>query len=284
MNKRSIRSLRWSRAASGGLLLLVAVSCASTTGDSFETPPELVPPAVDEPVTGQSEPVTSSGSEDGEASRDALSVVIEDEQTADETSTKSLVLAAQRERERRRQAPQPKIVITDDNLAEYATGELTVVVDSGDREEEETPTEVAADAGVGETADEEAYWRDRIRQARMNWSMTLQEIEHLEDRVAELRRRFYEEDDPFYRDTQIKPSWDQSLDRLEEARDAAEESRLRVQEILEEGRRAGALPGWLREGVELEPESVETSPAHLPEHEIREPETVEPREPDGGDG
>ena len=43
-----------------------------------------------------------------------------------------------------------------------------------------------------------------------------------------------------------------------------------LEAFLEEGRRAGALPGWLREGAEQEPETAETDVA-LPGEAIEPP-------------
>ena len=49
-----------------------------------------------------------------------------------------------------------------------------------------------------------------------------------------------------------------------------------VAAFLEEGRRAGALPGWLREGIELEPEPVLVEVDGIVEHEAEEPTIYEP--------
>ena len=58
---------------------------------------------------------------------------------------------------------------------------------------------------------------------------------------------------PFFRDNEIKPAWDRSLEELARARLLAEDSATRLDVFLDEGRMAGALPGWLREGREYEP-------------------------------
>ena len=74
------------------------------------------------------------------------------------------------------------------------------------------------------------------------------------------------------RDGQVKPDWDHALADLEEARYRAARGAEEVATFLEEGRRAGALPGWLREGAELEPEPVlETTDGTQPGNEPREP-------------
>ena len=106
----------------------------------------------------------------------------------------------------------------------------------------------------------------------MRWRDSVDRVEELEGEVAELRRRFYMEDDPFYRDSQIKPAWDRSLDQLTIAKDEVVAAKEDLDELLEEGRRQGALPGWLREGIEFEP-VIEVEEANEPR---TGPEPIEP--------
>ena len=57
---------------------------------------------------------------------------------------------------------------------------------------------------------------------------------------------------------------------MEATRNEVIATRKELDDFLEEGRRAGALPGWLREGGELEP---------VPEKPKTSPGTVDPEEP-----
>ncbi|MDH3745756.1 MAG: hypothetical protein OES47_11715, partial [Acidobacteriota bacterium] len=81
---------------------------------------------------------------------------------------------------------------------------------------------------------------------------------------------------------QIKPAWDRALDRLEGARELVAEASTQLDELIEEGRRAGALPGWLREGIDLEPDRDRERATGVEEHEVGEPEIYRP-EDDGED-
>jgi hypothetical protein len=81
------------------------------------------------------------------------------------------------------------------------------------------------------------------------------------------------------RDTQVKPEWDRVLERLEATRARVETRKRELSELLEEGRRAGALPGWLREGVEQEP-IVEEPEEEIVPHQSIEPPIVDPPEGD----
>jgi hypothetical protein len=260
----------------GALAIVLVWSACASSPQTLETPPGLEPPAETSPSQAEDQRAETAEST-AERADDDLTVVIDsgDEET---TPTQTLLEAAAAERERRRNTEPPAIVITNENLSDYATGELTVVSGGARRAPAEgSETEpVAGDADARDAVGAERYWRQRVLEVRSDWKQTLEEIDHLEGRVAELRRRFYAEDDPYYRDRQIKPSWDRALERLEEARDAAETFRARLDQVLEEGRRAGALPGWLREGIELQPErQIEGESERLEEHQPQEPTVVE---------
>jgi len=204
------------------------------------------------------------------------SLMMLDSQTGEPTETPTLVEAARAERERRQTSDQPAIVITNKNLAEFATGDLTI---------SDAPETVDVEAAAGaspaeiELAEDEAYWRRRAREIRIEWREAVESIPEAESRVAELRMAFYREDDGFYRDQEIKPAWDRALRDLDEARLEAVEKEKELELFLESGRQAGALPGWLREGIELEPVLEEKT-----QEELRTFEPVEPVVIDGDGG
>ncbi|MGH7336155.1 MAG: hypothetical protein ACREI7_01135, partial [Myxococcota bacterium] len=180
-------------------------------------------------------------------------IVIEPTEPLEAEPSQDLAAAARREKERRRDARQAIAVINQKNLASWAEGGvLTQTI------EPEVPSveESAAAEAVEKAAAEEAYWRRRGREIRERWREAEDGIGALEAKAASLRNRYYSTDDGYLRDSQVKPEWDKAIADLEEARYQASRGAAEVRAYLEEGRRAGALPGWLREGIELEPEPV----------------------------
>jgi hypothetical protein len=164
---------------------------------------------------------------------------------------KTLVEAAREERERRSHAGEPVAVITNKTLP-LSKGQLTYAQPTTKAATAASKGEKGKEKAAGEARDE-AYWRKRGIDIRQRWRAAADEISKLEQDIADWRRRFYSQDDPAVRDTQTKPEWDRSLDRLQHKKDEVEATRRELDAYLEEGRRAGALPGWLREGSELEP-------------------------------
>ena len=238
------------RVLAAGLMVL-ALGCAA--GPPPETPPEMTepPPVVSAPEAAPqtvTPAVPSPPAEEPVAipARDQHEVVIDAGGDAS-AGPQGLAAAAHAERRRRQDAGTPMITIDDKNLKQHATGSLTIASGAA-------PAETAADAD--ETAidpEDEERWRHRVRTLREQWALAVESIQELEERVASLRTRFYSADDPYVRDGQIKPAWDSAQDNLDAARERAREIETELQETMEEGHRAGALPGWLRDGMELEP-------------------------------
>ncbi len=155
--------------------------------------------------------------------------------------------ASIREKIRRRHTRPPVLVITDKNLSELAKGgKLTYAKDLGEGGFYSSAKKIKGDR--------ERYYRRRVVELRLAWREAVRKVKKLEEEIAYLRRRFYEEDDPYVRDRNIKPLWDSALDKLEAARKEAYNREMELKRFIEKARKEGALPGWLREGKHLEPE------------------------------
>jgi hypothetical protein len=189
----------------------------------------------------------------------------------DSNAPKTLVEAARAERERRAQVGTPAtIVITDKNIHQYAAkGQITVADPKEKKKSAAAPS--AEVASAEQLLRDEKYWRGHVLDIRLRWRAATDEIKRLEQRSTELRQRFYSENDSFVRDNQVKTEWDRVTDRLQKARAEAEAASQELAAFLEEGRRANALPGWLREGEEQEPAPVPVKKKGLPP-----PQSIDP--------
>jgi hypothetical protein len=94
---------------------------------------------------------------------------------------------------------------------------------------------------------DETYWRQTARAARGR-------VEELKIKIAELgaaatrmENDFYAWDDGQYRDRVIKPAWDKTKEELETARQDLIKAEQDLADLPDRARKAGALPGWLRE-------------------------------------
>lgn len=254
-------------------LVLLSLACGSAAADRRAGRQSLPPQAVAAPPSA-AEVESSPGPRDFPIepapvppARSSTTLLVIDPSEG-EVAAPTVVEAAARERERRRGASPPIAVIDQKNLAEYAAqAVLTVVTPVESSSALEGATPATGEASIATTPVDESYWRQRGREIRQRWRNTVDQIPALEAKVGELRTKFYATDDPFVRDGQVKPEWDRALGDLEEARFRSARGADEVLAFLEEGRKAGALPGWLREGSELEPKPiVETvDPLEAPE-------------------
>ena len=250
-----------------GALLLIPLSGATgcapvrppvTPGEAAEKPAAPTPPQPPPPAETPLPPPSPTPEAAPQPGTPAATDVVD---PGGDKGPVSLVQAARAERERRSHAGEPVAVITDKTLPLLPKGKLTYAA-PGKRK--------APARGEGDLARDEQYWRGRAVDIRTRWRKAADEVKDLEQSAAGWRRRFYAENDPYARDSQVKPEWDRVLDRLGKARSDVETAKKELQDFLEEGRVAGALPGWLREGAEVEP--VEAKKA-------KEPGTLESKEP-----
>lgn len=192
--------------------------------------------------------ITAAREKTGDAAPVVVDAGVEDSVAAPTT----LAEAARAERQRRAGAGKPIAVITDKTLPKYASkGQITIADTRKDKNKVKTPSPLIAAAEA--QARDEQHWRSQARQLRENWRQLSDEVKELERKSAELRQKFYGETDTFLRDTQVKPDWDRVLDRLRQGRLDIDTAKQDLSKFLEEGRAAGAQPGWLDEGSEEEP-------------------------------
>lgn len=268
------------------LLVLVTGAAAGCAGPPApepvtraEQPPSPPPTPAEASPQPTPEPAAPAETSEEPRGRDGKLVVV-DPGEAPEGGTKSLVEAARAERERRARSGPPVAVITDKNLAQYAKkGQITIADPKDSRKKVGEAAPAAAEPG--QPVRDEKYWRDRALDIRQRWRRAADEVKDLEQSAAELRQRFYAEEDVYVRDTQVKPEWDRVLERLEARRAEVDTTKRELAEFLEEGRRADALPGWLREGAELEPAPEEPKKQTVP-HQSIEPPVLDDHGDEGG--
>ncbi len=111
----------------------------------------------------------------------------------------------------------------------------------------DVPSAAAVPVATPAAAADEALWRDRAHAARKRVEDLKAEVAQLEAESKQLENDFYRWDDGQYRDRVIKPAWDKKREELETARKQLVQAETDLADLPEKARRAGALPGWLRE-------------------------------------
>jgi hypothetical protein len=93
----------------------------------------------------------------------------------------------------------------------------------------------------------EAEWKAMAANARKRVADDKARVEELSAATKKLENDFYAWDDGQYRDRVIKPAWDRSRTELETAKQELAEAEKDLADLPEKARKAGALPGWIRE-------------------------------------
>jgi hypothetical protein len=160
-----------------------------------------------------------------------------------------------KEKQLKKSADGKAIVISDDNLADYAAkGSVTATTTSTAKAGREPARDTAANPSLkvlGPTdpyhSDErQRYWVDRYQRQLERIASLKYQIALLDQEIPGLWRDFYAWDDPAYRDGVIKPRLDEALAQRERLQQELQEAEPRLAEIKNEARKDGAEPGWFR--------------------------------------
>lgn len=148
----------------------------------------------------------------------------------------------------RLRVPQGGLTITNENLKALA-GDVELTTAAGGAPlpagTPEGPGASRERAAAGDVA-AQRLWQQRYQQARGYVRYLEEEEARLRREVERLKTEFYAQDDPFRRDGEIKPAWDEALWKLNETRTRLAQARTLPDEVKQAGLREGALPGWFR--------------------------------------
>lgn len=171
-------------------------------------------------------------------------------------SLADVVRAASQTRQSR-ETPGPSVsitnrtLVTDPNRGRLTTWQATPRPPGRPTAGPTTPAAAASPASTpapeaGSSGDE-AQWRETARRARQRVGDAKDLVSRLESEARKLENDFYAWDDGQYRDNVIKPAWDKKREELETARRELEQAERELSDLPEKARKAGALPGWIRE-------------------------------------
>lgn len=247
------------RCALGAPVVALAVVSMVGCGGGTKASPDVQPPPPNQvlPEVAPPPPPLPPPIREVQPKTRAKVKVIDPGESSDEPKT--LIEASRLAKARKRAGIEPPVhEITDENLKEYAEGAEVIMLEG--EPAARLPTEAESRAAEAASAGDfrgEDYWLNRALELRMSWRRTVDDLSELNLEAAALRQQFYAEDDPYIRDTQVKPTWDRVLDQITALKEQSRRYEQELDTFVEEGQRAGALQGWLNNGWELEPTEAE---------------------------
>jgi len=166
--------------------------------------------------------------------------------------SQSLAEAAKKEKERREKVSKPSKVINNETIAEYLKGkEYTpgTIEQFGEASvpslEEKSPKSKEEYTGPTDlNGRNEAYWRNRIQNAKDKIKALEAEGENLQSQMNAMRRAFYAMDDPNQREL-LNVQINKTFELIDKNKAELEKAKKELEDIREEGRKSGALPGWI---------------------------------------
>ena len=169
-------------------------------------------------------------------------------------SSRPLAEVAKTEEARRRGVKKPAKVYTNSSLGPDATAAAPAAPSAVTNEA--TPGNAsagapapAAPAGAATPAkQDQAYWQDRIKQARDQVRRSQLFAESLQTRINSLTTDFVNRDNPVEK-AKIEQDRKSALAELDRVKKEIEDQNKAIATIEDEARRAGVPPGWLRPGA-----------------------------------
>ncbi len=165
----------------------------------------------------------------------------------------SLAEIAKKEKERREKIKTPGKVITNETIQDHLQGKGNVpgTLEQGSEEatsEESGEKTESKETGAGEITDlegnTESYWRNRIRSAQQRITDLEKQVDNIQSKLNALQMSFYTIDDPNQRQL-LNTEIDKAFEELAQAKADLENAKQELEDTREEGRRKGALPGWI---------------------------------------
>lgn len=165
----------------------------------------------------------------------------------------SLVKAAKKERERREKlktSAKPTKSFTNQDIEEFkaknkdADKSSTEGEDSTGEDTSMTPEETTTSNA---DAQAEQKWRDKSHEAVERVNNAEEKIEKLQTDINALTQAFYAESDGVSQRGQIEAQRNSRLNELEAAKQELENAKQAQDDLQEQARKEGALPGWIEQ-------------------------------------
>ncbi len=164
----------------------------------------------------------------------------------------ALMKAAKKERERREKtktAGKPVKSYTNQDIEDFKIKNKDYESTSTESEPSEEATEetTTEQTPANDPAKDEELWRKRSRELAERTKNAEEKLEKLQSDVNALTQAFYAESDGVAQRGQIESERNARLNELEATKKELESSKQAQEDLREEARRAGALPGWIEE-------------------------------------
>ena len=172
-------------------------------------------------------------------------------------SGQSLADVAKKEADRRKSVPEPAKVYTNKDLGPVPAGSPPpppagdASAKPADADKEKKADEKAGDKAEGSEKSakapvkDQAYWSGRLKALQDKLARDKDYADAMQTRINALTTDFVNRDDPAQRSV-IEQNRNKSIAELARLNTSVKDTQKAIDDLLEEARRAGVPPGWLR--------------------------------------
>lgn len=167
-------------------------------------------------------------------------------------SAQSLAEVAKKEADRRKSVPEPAKVYTNKDLSPVAAGSPPPpppAAPAPDASAKPADTDKKGDDKAEKTdkgpVKDQAYWAGRLKALEDKLARDKDYADAMQTRINSLTTDFVNRDDPAQRSV-IEQNRNKSIAELGRLKTSVQETQKAIDDLLEEARRAGVPPGWLR--------------------------------------
>jgi hypothetical protein len=160
-----------------------------------------------------------------------------------------LVKAAKKEKERRAKV-EAKKTLTNQDIEEIKTKQLGIesaAAPGAEPAEDIIEDKDKKDKKEVDPTQSEEYWRTRKQETDQRLEEAQSKVQELQNEINNLTTAFYAESDGVAQRPLIESERIERLKELEQAKQDLENARAESEGLEDEARKAGALPGWLRD-------------------------------------
>lgn len=170
--------------------------------------------------------------------------------TASYAEDSALVKAAKKEKERRAKT-EAKKTLTNQDIEEIRKKQpisgIETTATEGETDAKGADTASTAKKPEPDPTQTEEYWRGRKQEVDARVQDAQTRVEQLQTEINSLTQAFYAEGDGVAQRPLIETERIERIKELEAAKEALQNARSDAEGLEDEARRAGALPGWLRD-------------------------------------
>jgi hypothetical protein len=167
-------------------------------------------------------------------------------------SAQSLADVAKKEADRRKSVPEPAKVYTNKDLSPVPAGspppppaDASAKTADADKDKKADDKAETAEKPAKPPVKDQAYWSGRLKALQDKLARDKDYADAMQTRINALTTDFVNRDDPAQRSV-IEQNRLKSIDELARLKKSVQDTQKAIDDLLEEARRAGVPPGWLR--------------------------------------